>query len=158
MAGLRAGIFLESVRPTTRTAPFAALLRSRTQPSDRGGFRAALFVARAVMAVTAPREALCLVFRLTRLGGQEFQRCLITNGHMSCGSRFPPKRKRSFPILAVMPTLKLAGALVGKQRFPSEGLERCRGDGRSQVGQALICTRRLIRLNRRTLIRGHGAA
>jgi hypothetical protein len=35
---------------------------------------------------------------------------------------------------------------------------RCRGDDRSQVGNALIRTRRLIRLNRRTLIRGHGAA
>ena len=34
--------------------------------------------------------------------------------------------------------------------FPSEGLERCCGDGRSQVGQALIRARRLIRLNRRT--------
>jgi hypothetical protein len=49
-------------------------------------------------------------------------------------------------------------ASEGKQRFPSEGLERCRGDDRPQVGQALIRARRLIRLNRRTLIRGRGAA
>ena len=42
---------------------------------------------------------------------------------------------------------------------PSEGLERCRGDDRPQVGQAFIRARRLIRLNlRRTLIRSHGAA
>jgi hypothetical protein len=39
----------------------------------RGGFRAALFVARAVMAVTAPREALWLMCQVTTLGGQEFQ-------------------------------------------------------------------------------------
>jgi hypothetical protein len=40
----------------------------------------------------------------------------------------------------------------------SAGLEHGRGDDRSLVGQALIGARRLIRLNRRTLIRGHGAA
>jgi hypothetical protein len=43
MAGVLAGICLASVCRTTRTAPFAALLRSRTNPSDRGRFRAALF-------------------------------------------------------------------------------------------------------------------
>jgi hypothetical protein len=31
-------------------------------------------------------------------------------------------------------------------------LERCHGDDRSQVGQALIRARRLIRLNRRTVL------
>ena len=36
--------------------------------------------------------------------------------------------------------------------FPGAGLERRRGDDRSLVGQALIRARRLIRLNRRTLI------
>ena len=40
----------------------------------------------------------------------------------------------------------------------SEGLERCRGDDSPQVGQALNRIRRLIWLNRRTPIRGHGAA
>jgi hypothetical protein len=49
-------------------------------------------------------------------------RCLITNGHMSCGSRFPPKRKRSFPILAVRPTLKLAAALVRQAAIPLQGI------------------------------------
>ena len=73
------------------------------------------------MALTAPREALCLVFSLMRPGGQEFPRCLIINGHMSCGSRFPRKRKRSFPILAVMPTLKLAGAPKKQAMIPSRG-------------------------------------
>jgi hypothetical protein len=38
----------------------------------------------------------------TGLDGQEFPRCLIINGQMSCGSRFPPKPKRSFPILGAV--------------------------------------------------------
>jgi hypothetical protein len=53
--------------------------------------------------------------------GKKFPRCLITNGHMSCGSRFPLKRKRSFPILAVMPTLKLAGAPEKQAMIPWRG-------------------------------------
>jgi hypothetical protein len=55
-------------------------------------------------------RGIVLNMRLTRPGGQEFSKCLIINGHMRCGSRFPLKQKRSFPILAVVPTLKLAGA------------------------------------------------
>ena len=46
--------------------------------------------------------------------GSGVSKSLITNDHMSCGSRSPPKRKRSFPILAVMPTQRVAGA-PGKQ-------------------------------------------
>jgi hypothetical protein len=57
----------------------------------------------------------------TRPGGQEFPRCLIINGHMRCGSRFPLKQKRSFPILAVMPTLKLAGAPEKQAMTPWRG-------------------------------------
>src|ERR1700733_2963131 len=56
------------------------------------------------------------------LGGQEFLRCPIINGHMSCGSRFPPHRQRSSPILAVRPTLKLAVALVRQAAIPSRGI------------------------------------
>ena len=41
---------------------------------------------------------------------------------MSCGSRFPQKRKRSFPILAVRPTLKLAAALVRQAAIPLQGI------------------------------------
>jgi hypothetical protein len=74
-----------------------------------------------VMAVTAPRETLCLVWNSNGPGGQEFPRCLIINGHMSCGSRFPPKRKRSFLTLAVMPTLKLAGAPEKQAMIPLRG-------------------------------------
>jgi hypothetical protein len=51
-------------------------------------------------------------------GGQELPRCLITNNHMSCGSRFPLKRKRSFPILEVRRTLKLAAAPVRQAAIP----------------------------------------
>jgi hypothetical protein len=43
------------------------------------------------------------------------------------------------------PSQKLAAALVRPAAIPSEGLERCCGDDRSQVGQALIRARRLIR-------------
>jgi hypothetical protein len=54
---------------------------------------------RAVMEVTALREALCLRYVSQRgLGGQEFLRCPIINGHMSCGSRSPPKRKLSISV------------------------------------------------------------
>jgi hypothetical protein len=56
-----------------------------------------------------------------RSWGPEFPRCPIINGHMSCGSRSPPKRKRSFPILAVMPTLKLAGAPEKQAMIPWRG-------------------------------------
>ena len=56
------------------------------------------------------------------------------------------------------PSQKLAAALVRPAAIPSEGLEGCCGDDRWQVGQALIRARRLIRLNRRTVIGGHGAA
>jgi hypothetical protein len=55
-------------------------------------------------------------------GDQEFPRCLITNDRMSCGSRFPPKRKALFPILAARPTLKLAAALVRQAAIPSQGI------------------------------------
>ena len=68
-----------------------------------------------------------------------------------------PKRKRSFPILAVMLTLKLAGALEASSDSLARDWSVVGGDDRSQVGQALIRARRLIRLNRRPLIRGHGA-
>ena len=44
---------------------------------------------------------------LTRWGGQDFSKMLIINVHMSCGSRFPPKWKRSFPTLAETPTQSL---------------------------------------------------
>jgi hypothetical protein len=77
---------------------------------------------------------------------------------MSCGSRFPPKRKRSFPILAVTPTPKLAGAPKKQAMIPGAGLGRCRGDDRPQVRLALIRARRLIQLNTRTLIRDYAAA
>jgi hypothetical protein len=77
---------------------------------SQAGRRTALFAARTVTKVTALREALCLKYP-NRIGrDQEFPRCPITNGHMSCGSRFPPKRMRSFWILAARPTLKLAAA------------------------------------------------
>ena len=54
-------------------------------------------------------------------GDRELPRCRITNDHMNCGSQFPPKRRRSFPILAVMPTLKLAGALQRQAMIPWRG-------------------------------------
>ena len=40
----------------------------------------------------------------------------------SSGSRFPPKRKRSFPILAARPTLKLAAVLVRQAAIPWRGI------------------------------------
>jgi hypothetical protein len=87
---------------------------------ERGDFQlkgaAALFAARAVMPVTALRGRCAQTD--TEVGDREFPRCLITNDHMNCGSRFPPKRKRSFPILAVRPTLKLAAALGRQAAIP----------------------------------------
>src|ERR1700729_4439818 len=59
-----------------------------------------------------------VVLRQTERGDREFPRCLITNDHMNCGSRFPPKRKRSFPILAGRPTLDVAAALGGEAAVP----------------------------------------
>ncbi len=107
--------------------PGAGRLAPRLTASGCGDFfnsreRAALFAARAVIPVTALREALCLRYGSQRgLGGQEFLRCPIINGHMSCGLRSPPKRKRSFPILAVMPALKLAGAPKKQAMIPWRG-------------------------------------
>jgi hypothetical protein len=49
--------------------------------------------------------------RETGLGGQEFVKCLITRGHMICGSRSPSKRKHSFPVLAMRPVPRPAVAL-----------------------------------------------
>ena len=49
----------------------------------------------------------------TEVGDREFPRCLITNDHMNCGSRFPPKRKRSTPC----------------QKAASTGKKRCRMHG-----------------------------
>ena len=43
---------------------------------------------------------------------------IIMNVHMSCGSRFPPKWKRSFPTLAVTPTQRLTAALVRQAGIP----------------------------------------
>ena len=68
------------------------------------------------MPVTALRGALCS--NKNRVGDREFPRCLITNDHMNCGSRFPPKRKRSFPILAVRRMLKLAAELLRQAAIP----------------------------------------
>jgi hypothetical protein len=48
---------------------------------------------RAVIAIMALRRV--LYSNKGEVGDQEFPRCAITNGHMSCGPRFPPKRKRS---------------------------------------------------------------
>ena len=87
-------------------------LASDEAPGDMGRLSG-----RAVMAVTALREALCLA-PSHGAGGPELPRCPITSGHMSCGSRFPPKRKHSFPILAVMPTLKLAAAPKRQPMIP----------------------------------------
>src|ERR1700722_10010556 len=68
-------------------------LASYKARDDVGWLRAALFSARAVIAITALRGELCSM----RLGDEEFPRCRIANDHTSRGSRFPPKRKRSFP-------------------------------------------------------------
>jgi hypothetical protein len=77
------------------------------------------FCLRAVIAVTALREALCLSTACERgRAAEEFPRCLITNDHMSCGSRFPLRWKRSFPILAVRPTLKLTAAPMRQAAIP----------------------------------------
>jgi hypothetical protein len=76
-----------------------------------------------------------LTMQVNGLGGQEFPRCLIINGHMNCGSRSPPKRKRSFPMLAVMPTLKLAGAPEKQAMIPWRGTGAL-SRRRSPAGQA----------------------
>ena len=118
---------------------------------------AALFSARAVMPVTALRGALC--FDQLRGWGPEVSK-------MSYHQR--PHELR----LAISSETEAlisdfggeAYAEAGRRAseassdFPGAGLERRRGDDRSLVGQALIRARRLIRLNRRTLIRRHAAA
>ena len=87
---------------------------------------------------------------------REFPRCPITNDHMNCGSRFPPKRKRSLPILAARLTLKLAAALVRQAAIPSReiGALSRRRSLTGRAGAHPFSTPYSV--EQATLIRGHG--